>query len=82
MTITRSSALCSTVLYGSISVTCTREEMRDSFAYRDFTLLHADLPGSTSLLNISPVIKTSAELLADLFLKVDAFMGLMRQTLR
>ena len=37
---------CSTVLYGSISVTCTREEMRDSFAYRDFTLLHADLPGS------------------------------------
>jgi hypothetical protein len=53
-------ALCSTVLYGSISVTCTREEMRDSFAYRDFTLLHADLPGNTFLLNISPVIMTLA----------------------
>ena len=36
---------CSTVMYGSLSVTCTREEKRDSFAYRDFTLIHADLPG-------------------------------------
>lgn len=36
--------LDSTVMYGSLSVTCTREEKRDSFAYRDFTLIHADLP--------------------------------------
>jgi len=36
--------LDSTVMYGSISVTCTREEIRDSFAYRDFTIFHADLP--------------------------------------
>jgi len=36
--------LDSTVMYGSISVTCTREESRDNFAYRDFTLIHADLP--------------------------------------
>lgn len=31
-----------TVLYGSVSVTCTRDESHDSFAFRDFTLTHAD----------------------------------------
>ena len=37
--------LDSTVMYGDMSVTCTREEIRDSFACRDFTRIHADLPG-------------------------------------
>jgi len=34
--------LDSTVLYGSISVTCTREENKDSFSYRDFTLVEVE----------------------------------------
>jgi len=35
-------ALHSTVLYGQISVTCTRDEARGSFSFRDFTLLEVD----------------------------------------
>merc|ERR1719422_2138954 len=35
-------ALDSTVLYGSISVTCTREENKDSFSFRDFTLVEVE----------------------------------------
>jgi len=34
--------LHSTVLYGEISVTCTREEARGSFSFRDFTLLEVE----------------------------------------
>ena len=34
--------LDNTVLYGSISVTCTREENKDSFSYRDFTLVEVE----------------------------------------
>ena len=34
--------LDTTLLYGSISVTCTREENKDSFSYRDFTLVEVE----------------------------------------
>ena len=34
--------LDSTVLYGSISVTCTKEENKDSFSFRDFTLVEVE----------------------------------------
>ena len=34
--------LDSTVLYGSISVTCTKEEHKDSFSFRDFTLVEVE----------------------------------------
>jgi len=32
----------STLLYGSISITCTREECTESFTYRDFTLVEVE----------------------------------------
>jgi len=35
-------ALDSTMLYGEVSVTCTREEARGSFVFRDFTLLEVE----------------------------------------
>jgi len=31
-----------TVLYGNISVTCTKEELEESFSYRDFTLVDVE----------------------------------------
>ena len=34
--------LDNTVLYGSISVTCTKEEHKDSFSFRDFTLVEVE----------------------------------------
>jgi len=34
--------LDTTLLYGSISVTCTREENKESFSYRDFTLVEVE----------------------------------------
>ena len=34
--------LDTTLLFGNISVTCTREDSRESFAYRDFTLVEVE----------------------------------------
>ena len=31
-----------TVMFGSVSVTCTKDETHQSFSFRDFTLTHAD----------------------------------------
>ena len=53
--------LDTTLLYGSISVTCTREENKESFSYRDFTLVEVE-SGTERLVTQVVRVKLSTKL--------------------